>query len=60
MADAGAGWHHAEAVEGFLPPAQEGVAFVVTLHFDTHVFAKGVIVAKLIDSDRVVNDQIDR
>ena len=60
VTDAGARRHHAEAVEGFLPPAQEGVALVVALHFDTHVVFEGVIVAKFIDGNRVVNHQIHR
>ena len=33
---------------------------MVALHFDTHVVFKGVVIAKFIDGDRVVNHQIHR
>ncbi|MNE50028.1 hypothetical protein D3C80_1445850 [compost metagenome] len=60
VADTGARRHNAEAVKGFLPPTQEGVTLVVALHFNAHVFFKSVVIAELINGDRVVNHQIDR
>ncbi len=60
MADAGAGRHDAELVEGFLPPTQENVTLVVALHLKTDVFAKRIVVAKAINGDRVVDYQIHR
>ena len=60
MADAGARRHHAEVVERALAPAQKGVAFAVTLHFDVDVFAEGLLIAELVDHDRVVDDQVHR
>ncbi|MNC49643.1 hypothetical protein D3C75_988340 [compost metagenome] len=60
VTDTGTRRHYAEAVEGFLPPTQEGIALVVAFHFDTHVFFKRFVIAELINGDRVVNHQIDR
>jgi hypothetical protein len=37
MADAGAGRHHAEIVEGLLAPAQEFVAFAIALVFEINI-----------------------
>ena len=60
MTDTSAGRNHAETVEGFLPPAQELVAFVITLHFEADVFIKGLIITKFIDRYGVVDNQIYR
>ena len=60
VADAGAGRHDAEIVEGAAAPAQEGVAFAVALELDLHVLAEGVGRAEIVDHDRMVDHQIDR
>ena len=60
VADARARRHHAEVVEGALAPAQEGITFAVTLHFDVDVLLKGVGVAELVDHYRVVDHQVHR
>ena len=60
MADARAGGHDAEVVEGALPPFEEGIALHIALILAVHVHLEGAGVAKLIDHDGVVDDQIHR
>ena len=60
MADAGAGRHDAEIVEGRLAPAQEPVALAVALIFELDVPGEGTLIAELVDHDRMVDDQVDR
>ena len=52
--------HNAKTAEGLLSPFQEYITFVVSLHFQTHVFLECLIIAKTIDGHRMVNYQIDR
>jgi hypothetical protein len=60
VADAGAGRHDPEVVEGALAPAQKGVALAVALELHLHVFLKRARGAEGIDHDRVVDHQINR
>ena len=60
VADAGAGGHDAEVVKGGLTPFQEGIAFHVAFVFAVHVHLECARVAKFVDHDRVVDDQINR
>ncbi len=60
MADAGAGRHHGEVVEGALSPLQELVALLVLLVLFGHVLAEGGVVAEEIDDHRVIDDEVDR
>ncbi|MND89956.1 hypothetical protein D3C80_820310 [compost metagenome] len=59
VADAGAGRHDAEVVEGRRAPAQEVVALDVALILALDVLAEGLGVAEVVDHDRVVDDQVD-
>lgn len=56
--DAGSRRHHAEVLEGLLPPAQEPVAFPVALVFDVHVDLDGVLYAVGVDLHRMVDDHV--
>ncbi|CEL30442.1 hypothetical protein SRM1_03801 [Pseudomonas fluorescens] len=60
VADPGARRHYAEVVKGTLPPAQEGIAFAVALHFDVDVLLKCAGRGELVDHHRVVDHQIHR
>ncbi len=60
MADAGAGRHDAEIVEGGLAPAQEGVALAVALVFELDVLLEGAGTGEEIHHHRVVDHQVDR
>ncbi|MND89202.1 hypothetical protein D3C80_812500 [compost metagenome] len=59
MTNSGARRHYAKAAKGLLTPFQKDVALVVTLHLQTHVLFKGVIITKMINRYRVVNNEID-
>ncbi len=59
MADAGAGRHDAEILEGLLAPFEEAVALLVLLIFALDVLAERARVAEEVDHDRVVDDEID-
>ncbi len=60
VADAGAGRHDAEIVEGRLAPFQEAVALLVLLVLLLDVLAEGGVVAEEVDDHRVVDDEVDR
>ena len=60
VADAGAGRHHAEVVEGALPPAQEPIALLVALHLDGDVLLERLGIAEAVHHHRVVDHQIHR
>ena len=60
VADAGAGRHHAEVVEGACAPAQELVALLVALVLDLDVLLEGVGRAEEIDLHGMVDDEVDR
>ena len=60
VADAGAGRHDTEIVEGLLAPFQELVALGVALVFELDVLGEGLGRAELVDDDRVVDDEVDR
>ena len=60
VADAGAGRHDAEIVEGRLAPAQEPVALAVPLVFEVDVLGEGARGAEIVDDDRMVDDEVDR
>ena len=51
--------HHAEVVEGALPPLEEGVALAVALELALGVDGEGAGVAEGVDLDRVVDHQVD-
>ena len=58
--DAAAGRHDTEVLEGFLRPAQQGVALQVALVLASDVHLERVGAAEVINLDRVVDDQIAR
>ena len=60
VADAGAGRHHAEIVEGAGAPAQERVALAVPLIFLLDIGEERGRGAERIDRHRVVDDEVDR
>ena len=60
MADAGAGRHDGEVLEGRLAPFQEAVALAVALVFELDVAVEGAGRAELVDDHRVVDDEVDR
>ena len=60
MTNASARWNNAEAAESLLTPFQKYVAFMVTFHLQTDVFAESIVVTKVIDGDGVVNDEVYR
>ena len=60
VADAHARRHGPEVAEGALGPAQQLVALQVALVLDRHVGVVGRGVARALDDDRVVDDQLDR
>jgi len=57
VADAGIRWNDLEIAEGFLAPAEEGVAFDVALEFEFGIETEGVARAELIDLDGVIDDE---
>ena len=59
VADAGAGRHHAEIVEGPRPPAQEGIALAVPLVFLLDIHLEGLVGAEGVDHHRMVDDEVD-
>ncbi len=59
MADAGAGRHHAEVVEGALAPLEEVIALAVALVLVLDVVGEGLRRAELVDDHRMVDDEID-
>ena len=60
VADTGARWDDAEATERLLAPLEKHITFVVTLHLQTHVLFKRIIIAKMVHGHRVVNNQVNR
>ena len=60
VANAGARWNDAEIVERLLPPAQEFVPLAVAAHFQLDIAGERIRRARRIDTDRMVDDQIDR
>ena len=60
MADARAGRHHAEIVEGRLAPAQERVALAIAFELARDVLLEGVLRAEVVHHHRVVDDEVDR
>jgi len=58
--DAHAGRDDAEIVERLLRPTQQRVALAVALILDGHVVRKRLVVAEVVDLDRVVDDHIGR
>ena len=59
VADAGAGRHHAEIVEGALAPLQEVIALDVALVLVLDVACDRLWRAELVDDHRVVDDEVD-
>ncbi len=59
VADAGAGRHDAEVVEGALAPLEEVVALGVALVLELDVVAVSLRGAEVVDDHRVVDDEID-
>ncbi len=60
MTDAGAGRHHGEIRERFLPPFQELVALLVLLVFLDHILGEGLVVAEEVHDHRMIDHEIDR
>ncbi len=56
--DAGVGRHDLEVAEGALAPAQEGIAFAVTLELDAVVVGQRVLGAVLVHLHRVVDHKL--
>ena len=59
MANTGSRRNHAKAAERLLPPFQEDIALVVTFHLQTYVFAKSVIITKVVNGHGVVNHEVN-
>ena len=59
MADAGAGGHDREVLEGALAPLEELIALAVALIFQFHVLLEGLGVAEFVDDHRMVDHEID-
>ncbi len=59
VADAGAGRHDAEILEGVLAPFQEDITLHVPLIFAVHVHLEGAGIAEFVDHHRMVDDKID-
>lgn len=59
MDDAGAGGHCAEVAEGFLCPAEKGVAFAVALELEEHVEIEGIFCAVVVYLYGVVDDEVN-
>ncbi len=60
VTDAHAGGHGAEVAEGGLAPLEEGVALAVALELEEGVRVVGARGAKLVDLDRMVDDELGR
>ena len=58
--DAGAGRHHAQAVERLLAPAQELIALAVALVLELDVAPERHRLARRVDLHRVIDDQVGR
>ncbi len=50
--------YNAEATKCLLSPFQEHITFMVTFHFQAHVFFESIIITETIHRYRVVNDKI--
>ncbi len=59
VADAGAGGHDAEIVEGRLAPAQELIALAIALVFELDILPEGQRRAEIVHHHRVVDDEVD-
>ena len=59
MTNAGAWRDHAKTAERLLSPLQEDVALVVTLHLETNVFTKGIVITEVVNGHGVVNDEVN-
>ena len=57
--DAGIRRHRLEVLQGFLAPAQEGIALGVALELDLGVEIQRGLAAVVVDHHRVVDDQLD-
>ena len=60
VTDAGAGWHHAEVVEGRGSPAQEPVTLDVALILPFDIVTERLGGTEIVHHHRVVDHQIDR
>ena len=58
MHDAGVGGNHAEIAEGFLAPAQEGIALFVAIELHLGVESKRVTCSETVDLHGMINDEI--
>ena len=59
MTNTGAWWNHAKAAERLLAPLQEDVTLVISLHLETHVLAKGIVITEVVNGYGVVNHEVD-
>ena len=59
VTNAGAWRDHAKPAERLLSPLQEDVALVVTLHLETNVFTKGIVITEVVNGHGVVNDEVN-
>jgi hypothetical protein len=60
MHDSSVGRHHAEVVEGALPPAQKKIALLVAIEFEFRVGCECAGCAEQIDLHRVIDHQVNR
>jgi hypothetical protein len=58
--DAKARRHHPEGVEGLHAPLHEFVTLAVALELELHVQVQRILLAVVVDHDRVVDHQVDR
>ena len=60
MADARAGRHDAEIVESFLAPLQKSIALAIALILEVNIGLQRFRAAKLINNDRMIDDEVNR
>jgi len=60
VANAGAGRHDAEGIEGALAPFEEGVALAIAVIFEADILPEGGARGEEVDHHRMIDDEIDR
>ena len=60
MADASAGWHHAEILKRALRPFQEPVALLILFVLFVDVLFERGVAPEIIDHNRMIDDEVDR
>ena len=59
VANAGTRRYHTEVVKGLLAPAQELIAFLITLHLNGNVVLESRLIPELVHHDGVINHQVN-